>query len=77
MARGKAGYVSQRCRVCPSIDGDGNTRFPLDGVSDRLTDREIRLWIEALRLASLAQGIRRDAARHERALSRAEGRVEW
>jgi hypothetical protein len=30
-----------------SIGGEGNTRSPLDGVSGRLTEKEIRLWIVA------------------------------
>jgi mono/diheme cytochrome c family protein len=47
IARGRAVYVAQRCRVCHSIDGEGNTRSPLDGVSGRLTEKEIRLWIIA------------------------------
>ena len=47
VARGRAVYVEQRCRGCHSIKGDGNTRSPLDGVSGRLTEEEIRLWIVA------------------------------
>jgi len=47
VARGREVYVAQRCRACHSIDGEGNTRSPLDGVSGRLTEREIRLWIVA------------------------------
>ena len=45
--RGRAVYVEQRCSICHSLEGDGNTRLPLDGVSGRLTEREIRLWIIA------------------------------
>jgi len=47
IARGRAVYVEQRCRACHSIGGEGNTRWPLDGVSDRLTEEQIRLWIVA------------------------------
>ena len=47
IARGRAVYVEQRCRVCHSIENEGNTRSPLDGVSGRLTEKEIRLWIVA------------------------------
>ena len=47
VARGRAVYVEQRCRVCHSIQGEGNTRSPLDGVSARLREKEIRLWIVA------------------------------
>ncbi len=47
VARGRAVYSEQRCRVCHSIEGDGNMRSPLDGIGDRLTEEEIRLWIVA------------------------------
>ena len=47
IARGRAVYAEQRCRVCHSIGGEGNTRSPLDGVSGRLTEEQIRLWIVA------------------------------
>ena len=47
ISRGRAVYAEQRCRVCHSIEGDGNTRSPLDGVSGRLTEEQIRLWIVA------------------------------
>ena len=47
IARGRAVYAEQRCRVCHSIGGEGNTRSPLDGVGGRLTEREIRRWIVA------------------------------
>ena len=47
VTRGRAVYVEQRCRACHSIEGDGNTRSPLDGVGGRLTEEEIRLWIVA------------------------------
>jgi mono/diheme cytochrome c family protein len=47
VARGRAVYVAQRCRRCHSIEGEGNPRSPLDGVSGRLTEDEIRRWIVA------------------------------
>lgn len=47
IARGRAVYAEQRCRVCHSIEGEGNKRSPLDGVGGRLTEKEIRLWIVA------------------------------
>jgi len=47
IARGRAVYAGQQCRACHSIGGEGNPRWPLDGVSGRLTDAQIRLWIVA------------------------------
>lgn len=45
VARGRAVYVEQRCGMCHSIGGEGNTRSHLDGVGSRLTEEQIRRWI--------------------------------
>lgn len=45
LARGKRVYAEQRCRLCHSIAGVGNTRSPLDGVGSRLSAAQIRAWI--------------------------------
>lgn len=45
IARGRAVYVEQRCGMCHSVRGDGNTRSPLDDVASRLTDDQVRRWI--------------------------------
>lgn len=47
--RGRAIYAEQRCRVCHSLEGEGNSRSPLDGVAARLSERDIRRWIVAPR----------------------------
>lgn len=47
VARGKEVYRQQRCRVCHSVEGDGNRRWPLDGVGSRLDDDALRKWIVA------------------------------
>lgn len=49
VARGKRVYHEQRCRVCHAIAGEGNRRYPLDGVGSRLSADTIRLWIVAPR----------------------------
>lgn len=45
IARGRAVYVEQRCGMCHSIGGEGNTRSQLDDVASRLTEEQIRRWI--------------------------------
>lgn len=45
ITRGRAVYIEQRCGMCHSISGDGNTRSPLDDIASRLTDDQIRRWI--------------------------------
>jgi mono/diheme cytochrome c family protein len=47
VVRGKEVYRRQRCRVCHSIEGEGNRRYPLDGVASRLNDGDLRKWIVA------------------------------
>lgn len=43
--RGVKVYAAQRCASCHSIDGQGNQRYPLDGVGSRLDRDAIRMWI--------------------------------
>lgn len=59
VARGKEVYRQQRCRVCHSIAGDGNRRWPLDGVGSRLDEDAIRKWIVAPQ--EMQPGIRKRA----------------
>lgn len=47
IARGRAVYVEQRCGMCHSIGGEGNSRSPLGDVGRRLTNEQIRRWIVA------------------------------
>lgn len=42
---GRAVYEEESCSVCHSIAGVGSPRSPLDGVGERLTAEQIRLWI--------------------------------
>jgi mono/diheme cytochrome c family protein len=45
VARGRAVYAEQRCASCHAIAGEGNPRFPLDGVGAQLNPDELRQWI--------------------------------
>jgi mono/diheme cytochrome c family protein len=45
IARGAKVYAAQRCASCHSIGGEGNRRYPLDGVGSRLDRDTIRTWI--------------------------------
>lgn len=42
---GRRLYVSEKCSVCHLVAGQGNKRFPLDGVGRRLTAVELRRWL--------------------------------
>ncbi len=43
--RGEKVYADQKCSLCHSIGGRGNTKGPLDTVGSRLSAEEIRQWI--------------------------------
>jgi mono/diheme cytochrome c family protein len=43
--RGIKVYAEQKCSLCHSIAGKGNTKGPLDDVGSRLTTDEIREWM--------------------------------
>lgn len=44
-ARGAKVYTDQKCGVCHSVAGKGNTKGPLDDVGGRLTAADIREWM--------------------------------
>jgi len=44
-ARGEKVYAAQKCSICHSIAGKGNTKGPLDGVGTKLTADDIHAWI--------------------------------
>jgi mono/diheme cytochrome c family protein len=44
-AKGEKVYADQKCSMCHSIAGKGNTKGPLDDVGKKLTADEIREWI--------------------------------
>lgn len=44
---GREIYLAARCPLCHAIAGEGNPRYPLDGVGDRLDARALRDWILA------------------------------
>ena len=44
-AKGAMVYEAQKCSVCHSIGGKGNTKGALDAVGSTLTAAEIREWI--------------------------------
>jgi len=59
IAQGRETYAELRCAACHSIAGQGSPRYPLDGVGNRLTREEIRLWIEDPQ--SIRPGVRKPA----------------
>jgi mono/diheme cytochrome c family protein len=43
--RGMKVYTEQKCSLCHSIAGKGNTKGPLDGVGSKLSEEDIRQWM--------------------------------
>jgi mono/diheme cytochrome c family protein len=44
-ALGEKVYTDQKCSLCHSIGDKGNKKGPLDGVSRKLPEADIRAWI--------------------------------
>ena len=47
IAAGRRVFEAQGCMRCHSIAGEGNPRYPLDGVGERRTAEAIQQWIIA------------------------------
>ena len=45
--RGRAVFSAEGCQTCHAIGGQGNPRYPLDGVGGRRTVEELRQWVLA------------------------------
>src|SRR5262252_2885229 len=45
-AAGAKVFADQKCSLCHSIGGKGNTKGPLDNVGGTLSAADIRAWIE-------------------------------
>src|SRR6516165_1411405 len=45
-AKGQKVYTDQKCSMCHSIAGKGNTKGPLDNVGSKDSAADIRAWIE-------------------------------
>ena len=43
--KGQAVYAAQKCQMCHAVAGTGNKANPLDGVGQKLSADDIRLWI--------------------------------
>jgi len=55
---GRAIYAAEGCAMCHEIAGEGNPRFPLDGVGARRDAAELRDWILATGAAAEALSAR-------------------
>ena len=45
MKLGQNIYHQNNCSLCHAIKGQGNPRYPLDGVGSRMSAKELRQWI--------------------------------
>jgi cytochrome c5 len=43
--KGKAVYAANKCKTCHAIEGQGNKKWPLDGVGKKLSTDDITKWI--------------------------------
>ena len=42
---GRKVYEREKCATCHQIAKQGNSRYPLDGVANRLTPEQLRRWL--------------------------------
>lgn len=62
--RGMKVFQDQRCSICHSIGGEGNSRGVLDGVGAKLSTEEIQQWItDPTTMAEKTKAERRPAMR--------------
>ena len=64
---GRSVFDQQKCTSCHSIAGQGNPRYPLDGVGGRLSSEQLIYWITGTGPATnkLSAMILRRKARYE------------
>ena len=44
-AKGKELFTSQKCTMCHAVAGQGNKKYPLDGVGAKLSAADIKQWL--------------------------------
>jgi mono/diheme cytochrome c family protein len=42
---GQQVFEAQRCSLCHSVEGKGNTKGPLDGIGSKYSAADLKLWI--------------------------------
>lgn len=56
VAKGEALYAAQKCSLCHSVAGQGNKKFPLDGVGKTITADVAKLWLTDPKAAEAKTG---------------------
>jgi mono/diheme cytochrome c family protein len=44
-AKGEKIFTDQKCSLCHSVAGKGNTKGPLDDVGSKISEADMRAWI--------------------------------
>lgn len=71
--QGQKVYGDQKCAMCHSIAGKGNTKGPLDGVGKNLSTEDIRQWIvNAPEMAAKTKATRKPLMKAYSSLSKAD-----
>lgn len=71
-ATGAKVFADQKCSLCHSIAGKGNTKGPLDDVGSRLSAADIRSWIEDANAMTAKTGASRKPAMKQYSLPKAD-----
>jgi mono/diheme cytochrome c family protein len=73
VAKGKAVYADQKCKICHSIGGVGNPKGPLEDAVSKLSADEIKQWLQnPQEMAEKANATRKPPMKSFATLSRAD-----
>ena len=71
-AKGEKLFIDQKCTLCHSVAGKGNSKGPLDGVGSKDSEADIRAWISDANAMTAKTGATRKPAMKQFALDRAD-----
>ena len=71
-ARGEKLFVDQKCTLCHSVAGKGNTKGPLDEVGSKDSAADIRAWIADANAMTAKTGATRKPAMKQFTLEKAD-----
>lgn len=69
-ARGQKVFTDQKCALCHSVAGKGNTKGSLDNIGGKLSPDDIRAWITDAKGMTAKSGATRKPAMKEYTLAK-------
>src|SRR5215510_14468550 len=69
-AKGEKVFTDQKCSLCHSVAGKGNTKGPLDDPASKTSEADIRAWITDANAMTTTTGATRKPAMKQYSLSK-------